>query len=419
MQADSDRRGIGSTKVAQRVAAACLLAWVSQAGAEGAKTDYALKQTELDTPSFCYLRTPSSTTKPAHAGAMPAFENGQAVFLELRLGDDAPRLLAVEPLSRGDTSGFRVYMDTNGNRALADETPSETSEDQKLRRGTMQFTAPMTVPVVYRLPSGEVTRYCRFRLGFYPIAPDRRNQDGRLFYSAQLVALQGWTGLVPFGTKKLRLTLFDGDGDAKMQVGNTVSRDGLRLEGTDQTPFNIVNQKLTHCLEVDGVLYSLEVQPDGAKVAVSRYTDALGTVAWAVSSGTGKTAELAQLTLGGANLSVSHRGSVPASHVVPPGDYNLTYMIGKGKQQAYFSVAKPFRIRTDAPNSIVCGGPVILAGTVKQQENADETTLVVNISAANAAGHSFRVLGPTSEAGKVDVLGPDGVPRGTGNMEYG
>jgi len=417
MQADSDRSGKRSTKARRIVVAACLLAGVSQAGAAGAKTEIAFTQTELESPSFCYLQTPSLKVKPANAGAMPAFANSGAVFMELGLGDGAPRLLAVEPLRRGDKPGFRVYLDTNGDRALADEKPCETSEDSKLQRWMMQYTAPMTVPVVYRLPSGEVTRDCRFRLGFYPVPPDRRSQDGRLFYSAQLVALQGWTGLVPFGDKTLRLTVFDGDGDAKAQVGNTLSRDGLRLEGTAPTPYS-VNQSLTRCLEVDGVLYRLEVQPDGAKVAVSRYTDALATVAWDVSNGAGKPEELSQLSFRGANLSVSLQGSAPASQSVPPGDYYLNYTIGKDKLRGYFHTSRTLSISTGASNRIVCGGPVNVTGTIKQKEIDGETTLVVNISAANAAGHAFRVYG-AREAGKVEVLGPDGVPRGSGNMEYG
>jgi len=417
MHAGSYRCCKGSAQMARGAVSACLLAWVSQAEAGGAKTVYALRQVELETPSVCYLQSSGSNVKPAQAGAMPAFESGEAVFMELRLGDGAPRLVAVERVSGGDQPGFRVYVDENGNRALADETPRETCEDPKLRRGKVQFTQPLKVPVIYRLPSGEVTRDCCFRLGFYPVPAERQSHDKRLFYSAQLVALQGWSGPVTFGDKTLTLTLSDGDGDAKTQVANTVSRDGLRLEGLSQT-LSQTSQPLTRFLDVDGVLYNLEVQPDGAKVAVSRYTGELGTVAWSASSGTGAPAELAPLSFTGANLAFSRQGSDPASHRVPPGDYHLYYMIGKQNPRAYFRVSAPLRVSAGATSRIECGGPVIVSGSVKQQEGARETTLTVSIKTANAAGHDFQLLGSRS-AGTVDVLGPDGSPQGTGTMEYG
>lgn len=416
MCAYSERCGSDTKTVMRTVTAACLLACVARAETAG-RVVYPLEQTTLDTPSYSYLRAPVSRTKPANAGAMPAFENGRAAFMDLRLGDGKPLLLAVEPLTREGNAGFRVYWDANGNRSLADETPCETSADPMMRRGPLQYTPPITVPVVYRLPSGEVRRNCQFRLGFYPIPPNANNTDDRLFYFAQLIALQGWSGQIPFGNKTVRLTFLDGDGDAKLQVLNTASQDRMQIESASPTRSR-VDQILTRCLDVDGVLYRLEVQPDGSQLAVSRYKDALGTVAWEVKNGSGQPAELSMFSFVGANLAVSSQAAASESRDVPVGDYNLTYMIGKENPRALFRMSSPVRIGAGAASRIACGGPVIVSGTVSQREESGETALYVRISATNAAGHDFQVSG-SRQAGRVEVLGPDGVSAGAGNMEYG
>lgn len=420
MRTDSEFRGCDTAAVMRTATGACLLALASRAATDGAKAFFPLVQTEMASPSPSYLYEPVSREKPAAAGAMPAsFENGQVAFMELRLGDGEPLLIAVVAhLPRRDRSGFRVYLDRNGNRALADEISCETSEDPKLRCERLQYTPPISVPVVYHLPSGEARRTCRFRLGFCPIPPNSQQGDERLFYNAQFVALQGWSGPVRFGNKTVRLTLLDGDGDAKMQVQNPVSRDLLRLEGAS-LPRAQEEQSLTRCLDIDGVLYRLEVQPDGAKVAVSRYTEPLGAVAWDVSSGRNYPAALSMLSFAGANLSVSSQGVVPTSRAIPAGDYYyLTYRVGKEAPTAHFRTKTPISVSAGVTNRIACGGPVIVNGSVSQLKESGVAALYVSVTAANAAGHVFQLIG-SRQAGRIEVLGPGGVPAGSGNMEYG
>lgn len=394
----------------------CLLAGVSWAVSDETGTSYSLEAVELQTPSYSYLSCPTSSSKPGDAGTMPSMAEEKTVFMDLRLGDGPPCLVAVERLDKEGQTVYRVYLDTNGNRSLADETPCETAQDPQYRNGRMQYTPPLTVPVVYRLPSGEVKRDYRFRLGFYPSTANQ--PQNRIFNYAQIRVLQGWGGQVAFGGKTCRITLSDGDGDACISMKHTYSRDHVRLEGTSGTSFH-ADQYLTQCVEVDGVFYNLDVQPDGAKVTVSKYTGPVGSIALFASDGKNRPANLSELSLRGPMLSVSSSGQdpVPVSRDLPCGNYYVSYSIGTSSPKAYFRLPKAICVEADTAMRIDCGGPVVINGTISQ-ESGDETTLVVSVSTATAAEHNYQPVG-ARQAGKIDVLGADGVSQGSANMEYG
>lgn len=403
-------------------AAACAASCSSLRVSSGARAVYPLKTTALAEPSLCFLPSPLMNKPPADAGALPAFAEGSAAFLNLRLGDSAPALTAIERQSRDGQTSYRVYVDTDRDRSLADETPCEAREDAKLQPGPLVFTPPLTLPVAYRLASGEVSREYRFRLGFYPVPPDQREQADSFVYCALVLALESRTGHVSVGGKKLRLTLSDGDGDAKLTVGNTPSRDHMRLEGGG-LPAAGEASCLTKCVEVGGALYSLEVQPDGSEVAVSRYAGPTAAVCWPVKNGAGSPAELSMLSFAGPSLSIScdsESGRVaPGLRAVPPGSYYLSYAIGRDGTNVFLRAPRPITVESGTTNRFACGGPVSLTCTVRQvRSGTEEMQLRISVSAANEAGHMFVMQG-VEHAGTVEVYGPDGKLLGSDNMEYG
>lgn len=393
-----------------------LLAFVALPVLGGAGEVFTLAPVKLRRPSSSYLSSPPSSYRPPNMGSMPALSAGGTVFMDLRLGDGLPRLVAIERRTQDENGGYRVYVDMNGDRSLSDETPCETVRSSSRLNSRIQYTPPLTVPVTYRLPSGEVQHDYRFSLGFYPSSsPDR----GRLFNYVVLQQLRGWGGVVSFGDKKYRITLSDGDGDAVISIKQNYSRDNLQLVGLADGAVQ-KQQPLTRCVEVDNTFYSLEVQPDGSQVTVSRYTGPVGAVALFASDGKGRPANLSQLSLSGVNLSVSYssRDTIPASRELPCGNYYINYHIGTTSPTAFFRLSNQLRVEADTTTRIDCGGPVAITGSVSQEADSDGTVLSVSVETATATGHDYQPIG-AREADRVDVLGPDGVSQGTGNMEYG
>jgi len=141
-----------------------------------------------------------------------------------------------------------LYIDSNGNGRLDDETPIMARPDSN-------FAYFPATPVVFKGEDGPISYHLLFR--FYKYEKSQ----------AQLLASSaGWyEGMVDFDGAKKRLQLIDGNvnGTFNDLAASPYSCDRVQVEG-DKTSERFLGKMI----EVDGKFFNLEVARDGAFVKV-------------------------------------------------------------------------------------------------------------------------------------------------------
>ena len=349
---------------------------------------------------------------------MPKFTGSQRLFAELKLGDGKPILLAATSGGTAKKPTITLYVDTNGDRSLADEKPlvaSAVGSHDSQFEGQL-VTPPVTVPVVYDLPGGQTTRSLTFRLAVPPrlgMAP-----------FVMLLADSVMGGTIKVGGREVAVRLLDMNGDGKITVVNTMQEppDMVWLSLTPDKPAAGDEVPLLQYVEVAGKFYSLVPRCDGAEITVTPYDGPLGRMTFAAADAEGKAQEISLVELASPTAMVQRKGE-PGEIVLPPGKYALNYGLGGAKdgEPAYAFSHDEVRVAGGETCEARCGGPLALTLQVQQQPSAPGSTdLRVTFLVKTEAGHTFSARDRSKDApAKLAVLNAAGQVIARGSGQYG
>jgi hypothetical protein len=419
-------------------------------------TVYDLQQVKPDQPNLAFCEASWSATKPADAGAMPDFKGAQVYFADMKLGNNPPMLVAIawyrdtsaanrpkvtvrnangQMVQRPAPVGYKpvVYIDRNGDRALADETPLEATKQEikGLWRDGLA-TPDITIPVKYDLADGaEVTHDYTFRFVFPP-------GMGATPFAYALVET-AWRGRIVLGGRECDLTLLDQDVDARITSMGEGRGDSYKLQPADGKPADDANGggQLTQYVQWDGAYYRLAVRPDGAQVTVTPYDGPLATVVAVAQSGKIQPMNVSVLEFFGQNTVAYKAGNVSKMTILP-GKYNVFYSLtsreGKPAVSGSFQSGSEIEVKGDETTVLKCGGKLTLdvqvnpvpAPSVGPLVPAAMSTrpagemLSVNITAKNAEGYAFRGNArPGVVPARVELLDSSGKVLATSSAQYG
>ena len=371
-------------------------------------------------PSFQFLNW--SDKPPADAGAMPKLTGAHTWFAELKLGDGKPILVAASRSGAGKAAKTSLYVDTNGDRSLADEKPVvATKADTPGRQSVEELVTPkFTVPVVYDLPGGRVTRDLSLELTLTTVPSAGLSPMVMLHVDCAM------GGAIKLGEQDIDVRLIDVDGDGKITIANGAEgpADMLWVNVTPKEPEAGEMRPLTRYLESNGRFYEIAPRVDGGEITVTPYEGALGKVTLIGTDAAGKPQPIGAFYLDSLTAMVM-RENATGEVGLPPGTYGLTYGLGASKggesEYSFSQTENAVRIAGGEAREIRCGGPLALSLQVQQQPaQAGVTELRVTLLVKNEAGHAFSARERDKEPpAKLAVLNAAGQVIARGNGQYG
>jgi hypothetical protein len=396
----------------------CAIAALAATACLAESVTYPLKLTPYGKPLPAYAFLSWSDQVPEDAGSMPRFAGAGACFAELKLGDGKPVLLAATSGGTAQAPKVTLYVDTDGDRSLADEKPllatRPKSPDQQFEGELV--TPAVTVPVVYDLPGGRVTRDLTFRLA----TPPRVEMSPYMI----LVVDRVMGGTIKLGEREVQVRLLDQNCDGKVSVlGSDEGAPDMLWVGLDpKKPEAGETRPLTRYLEDEGRFYELAPRADGGEVTVTPYDGPTGKVSVSAADAEGKPCGTGLLYLASPTVQVLRRGG-PAEVSLPPGTYGLTYSLGAlkdGEPEYTFSQPK-VEVAGGESQEIRCGGPLALSLEIEQgRREPGAIELSVTFQVRTEAGHAFssstRVADPPA---KMVVLNAAKQIIGRGDGQYG
>jgi hypothetical protein len=293
----------------------------------------------------------------------------------------------------------RLFIDSNGNGRLDDQTPVSGRLDSN------EALFPAT-PMVFKSEDGPITYHVIFR--FY------QNEDNP---AQLLVASGGWyEGTASFDGVKKRVQLLDGNvnGTFNDVAASQYDSDRVQVDGD-----KVSERFLGKLLEVDGKFFNIVVARDGAFIKVQKAENvALGTVRMPVN--------ISEFTAFGEN-GYFVRNTTNGQFTLPVGKYRMVRWTINRKDEkgaawtlsgSSFPDTANFEAAAGTPATLDIGEPV--QAVLKANEQADrEITFSLNF-----VGHqqeSIQMLrGNERPAGpKLTLANADGSVCGTATFEFG
>jgi hypothetical protein len=293
----------------------------------------------------------------------------------------------------------RLFIDSNGNGRLDDETPFQARLD------SYNSYFPL-VPVVFKGEDGPMSYHLVFRFYKYENSP------------AQLLASSaGWyEGVVNFDGTKKRIQLIDGNVNGTFNdiALNPYDSDRVQIEG-DKT----VERFLGKMVEVDGKFFRIEAARDGAFVKVQKADN--------LTFGQVRVPEnISEFAAFGEN---GHFVRKPANgeFTLPSGDYRIfRWMINRKDEKGAawtlsgynFPKTNGFAVAADKPVVLEIGEPV--QAVLKAVENTNRQ-VAFNLQFVGRQKESIEMLrdGQRPRGPKLMLAGADGTLCSTNTFEFG
>lgn len=341
------------------------------------------------------------TTNPPPDVALPELNiaNGAPYFARWETPMDASggRWLCLDRTRKSGPYN-RLFIDHNGNGRLDDETPTIANVDSY--NGTFSAT-----PVVFKGADGPITYHLAFRYYQYDRSP------------AQLLASSaGWyEGVVNFGGLKKRIQLIDGNvnGTFNDTSSEPYKSDRVQVDGDkDEERF------LGKMLEVDGKLFSVKVDRDGAFIEVQKAENiAMGAVHVPEN--------ISQFSAYGAN-GYFIRKPENGEFTMPAGTYRMVRWEVRRKDDkgAMWSLAgynfpssSEFEVAANQPLTLGIGEPVKAELTMERRGQP----IVFNLKFVGKMGESIEILRENQRprGPKLMLANADGSLCYTNSFEFG
>ncbi len=343
---------------------------------------------------------PALTAEKPAGVSLPPFKDPTPLFVKWQTPMVKAGFLWIA-LDRSTKAGpyNLLYIDSNGNGRLDDETPSTAYQKEQ---SSARFGP---VKVVFQVEDGPVTYHLNFRFA------DNRGNRLLLPYTG------GWyDGDITIGGVKRHCTLFD------YNVNGTFNDESPDPGQCDRiTIGDKVGQEaglVGRYLEADGALYRLEVARDGAFVKLTKADDVrLGRVRLP--------AAIVSCRVGGENgsFTVKPKDGIAS---LPVGAYHVLRWTtertddggAKWQIEGRSTFGKtPLEIVEGRDAELDIGEPIVATVQATVQAQMYSFRLVM----AGRAGEQIELLrnGTRPQAPKVRIRNADGTYDGTFNFEYG